>query len=221
MNTHRAAAVLGTAALALVPLLSACGGGSDAPTGSAPAGRTSPTPAGSAPADGDAAAGSATRRSSPGTGQRPKAVVPDDELTPATGTFTTTDKRYLRGRVPMGTDPAAILQTGQETCDRLRRVAKADRDAAVGAIIAGEIKGAQGAVEHLCTDLKPLLAETRGGLADGTHSSPAAGRYRALTATGDACSWQLDARSGTKTTVTIPHGAKSFSSSGCYAWTRR
>jgi hypothetical protein len=146
-------------------------------------------------------------------------VLRDDELTPATGTFTKRQKQYLHERVPVGTDPAAILQAGQETCDRLERVAKIDRDAAVGAIIAGDIKDAAGAVEHLCTDLEPLLADTRGGLADGTHSAPAAGRYRALTPTA-ACSWQLDDASGTKTTVTIPSGAKSFTSAGCYAWMR-
>jgi hypothetical protein len=232
MTAHRSAAVLVTAAAALIPLLSGCGSDTTAAseaTAHVP-GRALSSASASAPAadPGGALAGDELSRNSStgtssgtgGTGHGRGAVLPDDELTPATGTFSKRQKRYLEGRVPVGIDPAAILQAGQETCDRLERVARTDRDAAAGATIAGDIKGAAGAIEHLCTDLKPLLSEVRGGLADGTHNGPAAGRYRALTPTA-ACSWQLDGASGTKTTVTIPSGAKSFSSSGCYAWARR
>ncbi|MEU0598828.1 hypothetical protein ABZ484_11315 [Streptomyces sp. NPDC006393] len=193
-------------------------GGSATPRPAAPA---APAPAGddpsAAPASGTPSAGSG--RTAGGTAQGPRDTVPDAELTPATGSFTKKEKKYLSGRVPKGMDPAAILQAGQDVCDRLAYTAKIDRDAAVGAVIAGDIKGADAAVNGLCPDLKPLLAATKGGYADGTHAAPAPGTYRALTKSKD-CSWSLDGASGRQHTVTVRKGTKTFTSTGCYAWAR-
>ncbi|MFF0788602.1 hypothetical protein [Streptomyces spiralis] len=171
----------------------------------------SATPSSGAPSPGRTAAG--------GAAQGPRNTVPDAELTPATGSFTKKEKKYLSGRVPKGMDPAAILQAGQDVCDRLAYAAKVDRDAAVGAVIAGDIKGAEAAVNGLCPDQKPLIAAAKGGYPDGTHAAPAPGTYRALTESKD-CSWSLDGASGRQHTITVRKGTKTFTSTGCYAWAR-
>ncbi|WP_030168070.1 hypothetical protein [Streptomyces sp. NRRL S-813] len=183
-----------------------------APAAAAPSGDgTSATPSSGAPSPGRTAPG--------GAAQGPRNTVPDAELTPATGSFTKKEKKYLSGRVPKGMDPAAILQAGQDVCDRLAYTAKVDRDAAVGAVIAGDIKGADAAVNGLCPDQKPLIEAAKGGYADGTHAAPAPGTYRALTKSKD-CSWSLDGASGRQHTITVRKGTKTFTSTGCYAWAR-
>lgn len=85
--------------------------------------------------------------------------VPKSELTPATGTFTKKQKGYLADRVPEGTDPAAVLQAGQEACSRIKSTAELDRKAAVSALRNGEIPNAGPAVQHLCPTLRPLLRD--------------------------------------------------------------
>lgn len=217
---RRAAAVLVTAAAAAV-LLTSCSSGSDSDGATAAKGGSSPTSAASAPSAGSSSSAtpSAKSKASGTSSAGPRSVVPDSQLTPATGSFTKKQKKYLSGRVPKGNDPAAILQTGQETCDRIASVARIDRDAVVGAIITGDIAGAADAITILCPKQKPVLADTVGGLSDGTTTKPAAGRYRALTPT-KSCNWQLGTKSGTKHTVTIAKGTKTFTSTGCYAWMR-
>ncbi|MFF4835590.1 hypothetical protein [Streptomyces sp. NPDC001315] len=214
------------AALLLLPLLAACGNGGGQHTeaaGSTPhpaaSAASSPSPSGSSPSGSSAAAPEASEGSSGGSALGPKNTVPDDRLTPAAGSFTEKEKKYLSGRVPKGTDPAAILQAGQETCDRLAATAKIDRDATVGAIVAGEITGAEDAVKGLCPDLESLVEDAEGGYGDGTHAAPAPGTYRALTPTKD-CSWSLDTTSGTEHTITVEKGTRTFTSNGCYAWGR-
>ncbi|MGV9255634.1 hypothetical protein [Streptomyces sp. NPDC003697] len=222
-------------ALGLVSLLTACGrpdgdgrhpeaadaAPRPAAAAAAPAAGPAATASGAAsgPASQRAPSGPAASRPAAGTGQGPRATVPDSRLTPATGSFTRKEKKYLSGRVPAGTDPAAILQAGQDTCDRLAYTAKIDRDAAVGAVVAGDIKGAEAAVDGLCPELKPLVAAAEGGYADGTHTAPAPGTYRALTPSPD-CSWSLDGTSGTRHTITVRKGTRTLTSSGCYAWAR-
>ena len=93
-----------------------------------------------------------------------ESTVPTSELTPATGTFTKKQKEYLAGRVPKGTDPAAVLQAGQETCSRIKSTAELDRKAVISALKSGEISGAKPAVEHLCPKFRPLLHDA--GLTD-------------------------------------------------------
>jgi hypothetical protein len=209
------------AALLLLPLIAACGGGGGGEQRTEAAGNAGSAPRAAASAEPSPSSPSGTPSSEPSSGppssQGPKNTVPDDELTPVTGSFTQKEKKYLSGRVPQGTDPAAILQAGQETCDKLAATAKIDRDATVGAVVAGEIKDAEAAVKGLCPELKPLIEDADGGYADGTHAAPAPGSYRALTPLKD-CSWSLDGASGGEHRITIKKGTKSFTSSGCYAW---
>ncbi|GGT72001.1 MULTISPECIES: hypothetical protein [Streptomyces] len=156
-------------------------------------------------------------------------VVPDAELKPVTGSFTKDQKAYLSGRVPKSMDPAAVLQNGQESCQRLERTAKRDRDAAVGALVAGDIPDAEAAVNHLCPAQKPLLATARTGHPDGTTARPAPGTYRALT-TDPSCTWRALGSGGKllasgpstgaqgPVKATVPAGTVEFVSTSCYAW---
>ncbi|MEU9998195.1 hypothetical protein [Streptomyces sp. NPDC050848] len=219
-----AAAAVFAALLALTACSSSdgTGGGADGPPKAA-----GPTRSAAVPDRQAEAAETAGPTASPTKGP----VVPDSELKPVTGSFTEKEKKYLSGRVPQNTDPAAVLQTGQESCQRLERTAKRDRDAAVGAIIAGDVPDAEAVITHLCTAQKPLLATAKTGFGEGTVSSPKAGGYRALT-TNPACTWQaLDADgkvlasgpatgSGSegKVRADIPAGTREFTSSACYAW---
>ncbi|WP_328535642.1 hypothetical protein [Streptomyces sp. NBC_00344] len=156
-------------------------------------------------------------------------VLPDARLTPATGSFSKKDKAYLSGRVPKNMDPAAVLQTGQETCQRVARTAEHDKDAAVGAVIAGDIPDAKAAITLLCPAQKPVLKAAEAGFPDGTRKEPAAGTYRALTDSAD-CTWRATGvggkvlasgpSSGAKGpfSAKVPAGTEKFTSSGCYAW---
>ncbi|MET9387824.1 hypothetical protein ABZY09_44220 [Streptomyces sp. NPDC002928] len=165
-----------------------------------------------------------------GSSASPKGpVLPDAELTPATGSFTAKEKKYLHGRVPENMDPAAVLQAGQETCQRIERTAAHDKDAAIGAIIAGEVPSAADAITQLCPKQKPLLDAAETGFTDGTRTKPEPGTYRALT-TAEGCTWKalgagakvLASGPGPdgpkKVTAKIPAGTRTFVSSGCYAW---
>ncbi|MFJ3925805.1 hypothetical protein [Streptomyces sp. NPDC090022] len=219
-----AAAVLLAAALTLTACSSGSGK-SDAAGSAAPA---KPPASSAAPDPADAAPAPAGSPDAKPTGP----VLPDAKLTPATGTFKENEKKYLSGRVPEKTDPAAVLQTGQEACERVRRTAKRDKDAAVGSIVAGEVRGAKDAITHLCPEQKPLLAAAEKGIGDGTRATPAAGTYRALTQEPGRCVWQArskdgavlasgpesPAKAGDKLTATIPAGTAEFESTGCYAW---
>ncbi|MFF7253386.1 hypothetical protein [Streptomyces microflavus] len=162
------------------------------------------------------------------TAEGPK--TPSDEITPATGTFTKKQKEYLEDRVPKGMDPAAVLQTGQETCDKLRYLVKADRDTAVGAIATQEIPDAPAAVAGLCPQHQDLVDEAAYAYADGIHTGKTLrpGVYRSASPT-TSCSWQItgaggkELASGTSGTgksrkITIPKSARTFTSTGCYAW---
>ncbi|MET7370378.1 hypothetical protein ABZS61_31840 [Streptomyces sp. NPDC005566] len=215
-----AVVVIATAALA------ACGssadGSKEAAAGSKPSAAAPPAPSVSGPS-----AGPAGPQATP-TSDTPK--VPADGITPATGSFTKKQKEYLTDRVPKGMDPAAVLQTGQETCDRLRYLVKADRDIAVGAIVTGEVADAKPAVAHLCPQQQDLVDEAALGYADGTHRGAKLrpGRYRAASPTKD-CSWQLTGANGKvlgsgssdtggRVEITVPAAARTFTSTGCYAW---
>ncbi len=127
-------------------------------------------------------------------------------------------------------DPAAVLQTGQETCDKLRYLVKADRDTAVGAIVTGEIPDAKDAVAGLCTQHQALVDEAAYAYPDGKHSGKKLrpGVYRSASPT-TGCSWQIagaggkELASGASDTgksrkITIPDSAVTFTSTGCYAW---
>ncbi|TRV77988.1 hypothetical protein FKN01_13830 [Streptomyces sp. 130] len=223
-----AAVVLATAALAACGSSSGGGdrsGGAEA-AGSPRAAASSPGPVSGTDAEpsGDASAGPRPSRGS----EPPK--IPTDRLTPATGTFTEQQKEYLTDRVPVGTDPAAVLQTGQETCDRLDYLVKVDRDTAVGAVVTGEIAGAEPAVTHLCPRHEDLVARASLGYADGVHRGDELrpGRYRAVSP-ASTCTWEVagpggkvlasgSSHDGKRPALTIPKAALAFTSTGCYAW---
>jgi hypothetical protein len=156
-------------------------------------------------------------------------AVPDAKLTPATGSFTAKEKKYLHGRVPENMDPAAVLQIGQEACQRIERTAAHDKDAAIGALIAREVPSADDAIRQLCPKQKPLLDAAATGFADGTHKNPEPGTYRALTSV-EGCTWKVlgagdkvlasgpGPGGSKKVAAKIPPGTRTFVSSGCYAW---
>ncbi|MGW2086739.1 hypothetical protein [Streptomyces sp. NPDC001880] len=217
----------GAAVVALTAALAACGspsGGDKGADGAGPSAVRAPLTAPSAGPGTTGPGGSPA----PHTSEPPK--LPSDELTPATGSFTRRQKDYLVDRVPRGMDPAAVLQTGQETCDRLDFLVKADRDVAVGAIVTGEIADAEPAVEHLCTRHRDLLREAALGYADGTYKGERLrpGRYHDVSPTGN-CTWRItgadgkslssgSASAGKRAAITVPEEARAFTSTGCYAW---
>ncbi|MFE4452283.1 hypothetical protein [Streptomyces sp. NPDC056796] len=224
---------LAGAAVALATaVLAACGssagsgdGGGEAAAGSAPSPAASPTLPVAGPAAGTPAP--QPRKSDAGPEE------PAGDITPATGSLTKKQEEYLTGRVPKGMDPAAVLQTGQETCDRLRYLVKADRDIAVGSIVSGEITDAGPAVTHLCPQHQDLLDEASLGYADGTYEGAEIrpGRYRAVSPT-TTCGWQLTGAggkelgsgspaAGERVEITVPESARTFTSTGCYAWLPR
>ncbi|WP_407837147.1 hypothetical protein ACE1OC_13005 [Streptomyces sp. DSM 116496] len=218
-----AAAVLLAAALTLT----ACSSGGD---GKAEASAASPKPPAASSAPDPADATDAPAPASPDA-KPTGAVLPDAQLVPKTGSFTAPQKQYLSGRVPEKMDPAAVLQSGQEACQRVERTAKRDKDAAVGALVAGEIPGAKDAITFLCPEQKPVLDAAAKGFPDGTKESPAAGTYRALTQS-TTCTWEAKGKDGAalasgpetplkpgdKITAKIPAGTAQFVSNGCYAW---
>ncbi|WP_032768625.1 hypothetical protein [Streptomyces sp. CNS654] len=228
-----AAVVLTAAALA------ACGSSAD---GNDPEAAGAQRPAASGPAAPGPSAATTTEPATPPTGEpaKPEASAPAataegpktpaDEITPATGTFTKKQKEYLKDRVPKGMDPAAVLQTGQETCDKLRYLVKGDRDTAVGAIVTGEVPDAKDAVAGLCTQHQDLVDEAAYGYPDGKHTGKKLrpGVYRSASPTSD-CSWQIEGAGGKELAsgasdtgksrkITIPESAVTFTSTGCYAW---
>ncbi|MFB6711164.1 MULTISPECIES: hypothetical protein [unclassified Streptomyces] len=217
----------GAAVVVLTAALAACGSSSEGHEGAndagPPSGRT-PVAASSAGPVATASSGAPARRAS----EPPR--LPTDELTPATGTFTKKQKEYLVDRVPRGMDPAAVLQTGQETCDRLTYLVKVDRDTAVGAIVTGEIADAEPAVAHLCPHHGDLVREASRGYADGTYEGARIrpGRYHDVTPT-ESCTWRItgangrtlasgSSASGKRSGITVPKAARAFTSTGCYAW---
>jgi hypothetical protein len=88
----------------------------------------------------------------------PDETLATDELTPAEGEFSDDELAYLTDRVPVGVDPAAILQLGLDACDRIGYLDRHEPDAVAEAVRDGEIPEAEGAVEHLCPEYADLLA---------------------------------------------------------------
>jgi hypothetical protein len=152
---------------AAVAVLAGCGGGghTDAKDRAAASGErpavSAPAigPDGTAPPSASAAGGAdgGSSGSSDSSGSSKQSTLPKSQLTPATGTFTDRQKDYLVGKVPKGMDPAAILQTGQESCDRIANTADASPKLAREAIADGEIADAKDAITYLCPKYKNLL----------------------------------------------------------------
>ncbi|RKT06992.1 hypothetical protein BX286_5040 [Streptomyces sp. 3211.6] len=223
----RSAAATTALLLASALTLTGCSSSGDTKADAAPA-KPKPPAASPAPDPADATTPPATADpNAKPTGP----VLPDAQLTPKTGSFKANEKQYLSGRVPNKTDPAAVLQTGQETCQRVERTAKHDKDAAAAAIASGELTGARDAITYLCPDQKPILATAERGFPDGSSKDPASGIYRAVTQSttctweakdtdGIALAWGPDAppKPGDRITAAIPAGTATFTSTNCYAW---
>jgi hypothetical protein len=232
-----AAAVLVTAAAVL---LGGCSSGSHGGDRHNAASTTATRPGAATPGGTSADAGAGpTQGEAPGSAaDAPK--VPDAQLTPpGGGSFTKPQKKYLSGRVPKGTDPVAVLEGGQEICERLTRTSAIDPDDSASAIVTGDISasGAAAAVTALCPDQQPVLAAAARGFADGSFTvaahpvagkSVAPGTYHAPNPS-PSCTWRVSGAKGAvlasgksgsaaKARLTVPAGAASVTSSGCYAW---
>ncbi|WP_151773596.1 hypothetical protein [Streptomyces abyssomicinicus] len=237
MRNHPLAAAAALIALGLLPALSGCSSSADP----GPAGGAATAP------DGRAAGQSSGGDGAPGQGSSgsPAPVLPDSEIKApdGSGEFSAKEKEYLSGRVPEQMEPAAVLDLGKEACQRVGRTAKHDEDAAVAALVTGEIPDAEPAVTHLCPEYGPLLEAAGKGYPDGDHKKPAAGEYR-TTAAAPSCTWTVTGADGKELaagpgagggdgagsdsgagkdgtyTMTVPSGAARLVSSGCYAWLR-
>lgn len=233
------AAVLVTAAVAL---LGGCGSGAGGSGGGSGSGHhpsaSAGAPSGPAASGGSTGGGGGPAEADGSAAGGPK--VPDDQLTPpGGGTFTTKERKYLSGRVPKGEDPVAVLEGGQEVCERLTRTSAIDPSASASAIVTGDISrsGATAAVRALCPDQRYVVDAAARGFADGTFTvaaepvagkSVAPGRYRAP-AVSPACTWRVTGANGAtlasgtastpaKALLTVASGARTVTSSGCYAW---
>ncbi|MEV7417001.1 hypothetical protein [Streptomyces sp. NPDC089919] len=130
---------------AVVLLAGGCGSGADGQAGAADA-TSSASAATTGPEDHTAAA------------RTPSAdAAPAPEPTLATGSLTEKEKEYLTERLPKGVDPAAILEAGQEACDRIGLTAARDFAAAVAAVREGDADGVRDAITDLCPKYAPLL----------------------------------------------------------------
>jgi hypothetical protein len=246
IRIHRSATAAAVLVTAAAVLLTGCGGGHGGGKDKAGAG-AAPT-ASVRTTDGTP---KTSTTDGPGTTEAPGSAadapkLPDTQLTPpGGGTFSKSQKSYLSGRVPKGTDPVAVLEGGQEICDRLARTAKIDKDAAATAVVTGDISmaGASAAVSSLCPAQQPVIDAAAHGFADGTFTvvrahavagtSVTPGHYRAPHPS-PGCTWRVTGANGSTLSsgksassgssgsrparLTIPAGAHGVTSSGCYAW---
>ncbi|ARQ71108.1 hypothetical protein [Streptomyces marincola] len=160
------------AALAAVLAVAACGGdgGSSgtAPEASAPGSPAPSSPAATPEAPGgpageaDGPQGQPEGHADSPPGGPPDETVPPEQPLPPGEEFTEEQREYLSERVPEGVDPAAILELGTETCERIGYLHRNDREAAVAALRGDELPGAREAIEHLCPEHADLLTEARG-----------------------------------------------------------
>jgi hypothetical protein len=158
--------------VAAVVLLAGCGSGGGTPdrarngrpaapsvparaTGGVTAGATTEPPAASTPGIGPDGTSQTGAAATGAAGRQP--TVPRAQLTPATGTFTERERDYLVGKVPEGMDPAAVLQAGQESCERIATAAGAGTASARQAVRDGEIPDARDAITYLCPRYRNLL----------------------------------------------------------------
>ncbi|MDT0306224.1 hypothetical protein RM780_04510 [Streptomyces sp. DSM 44917] len=147
MRRRLTASGLALSAVLLLAPLAACsgGGGEEDPEAGS-------SPAASSPEE-EAAGGSQDDGI-------PEETVPEDELTPpGGGEFTEEQREYLADRVPEGTDPGAILELGNEACDRVGYLQRHDPDGVAEAVADGEVPGAAEAIPHLCPEFADLLGE--------------------------------------------------------------
>lgn len=184
-------------------------------------------------------AGTSAPATAPGAAATAASVAPSAPPTAVQAapkpTFAPPEQRYLSSRVPQGTDPNAVLQVGQESCDQLESVKAADQKAVVSHLIEAANPDVVAAITDLCPGLQPELDAARHGFTDGDFTigaaepkdgggSIAAGKYEAWNPSPNCTLVARDAAGGTlaesngTSAVTIPAGAARVVSSGCYTW---
>lgn len=152
-------------------------------------------------------------------------------------TFAAAEQKFLENRVPVGTDPNAVLQVGQERCDQLISARALDPEAVLSELIMNPAQETSDAVASLCPELQPDLDAASRGFPDGVFSigeaaphadnpSVAAGTYRAY-GSPEGCELSLYAGSGDligsydgTSPVTIGPDAARVESAQCYSWFR-
>lgn len=238
--------------LLLLPLLGAATGCSSAdpapeaaarPPSSSPAAssaKAKPAPSSSAKASASAAAAPTADAAGPAA-ESPAAVAPEDVVQapqPApVPTFAAPEQEFLEDKVPEGTDPNAVLQVGQEQCDRLISAKELDAESVLSELIVNPTQDAADAIASLCPELLPELQAAALGFPDGLFTvgaaaphadapSVAPGTYRAYgsppdcTITVYSAAGALLGSYGGSAPVIIGADAASVESDQCYSWFR-
>lgn len=132
--------------------------------------------------------------------------------------------------------PAAVSEVGQETCDRLNFLKKADAASIPAALASDELPETALAIKHLCPEFEGQLRKAEAGFGDGdtkvgakSASMAKPGTYF-TTSSAEKCSWSITDAKGdviesgtpeegaTVTKINIPASAVTVTSTGCYAW---
>lgn len=135
-----------------------------------------------------------------------------------------------------GTDPRAVVEAGQEACQRLEYLKRVDSSVIVGALAGAEIPHAAEAIQTLCPDFSNELRRAKSGFADGPHKVGAKstdtvilpGSYVAYGPTAQ-CTWSVTDATGATLEkggagvddnfrMTVNKRAAKVQSTGCYAW---
>jgi len=231
--------VLRAAVLTVVLATAACG----AQDGGSASGPSTATSAGAAATATATASGGPSETSMPkGTTTLPKATGGTAKPTaPNTSqlrkNLSAPQRRYVARNADPGIDAEAILQSGEDACQRMSIAAAASGTTAVAvALVSGQIKNGREAIRYLCPSLKPALSKAEGGFPDGTyvvgtklragHEVPA-GRY-AVPQPPPGCVWSVtradgtvvaESKAGSLTGATLKRSQR-LTSTGCGAWLR-
>jgi len=144
-------------------------------------------------------------------------------------------RKYVSRNADPGIDAEAILQSGEDACERMSIAAAASGTTAVAvALVSGQIRNGREAIRYLCPQLKPALDQAAGGFPDGTYvvgsrlragREVPAGRYT-VPQPPPGCVWSVtrpdgtvvaESKGGTRTGVTLKPPQR-LSSTGCVAW---
>ena len=166
---------------------------------------------------------------------QPEGVVQVPQPAPVP-TFDAPETDFLADKVPEGTDPNAVLQVGQEHCDRLLSAKELDADSVISELIMNRTQGVTDAVTSLCPELLPELEAADRGFPDGVFAvgaaapsgdapSVAPGTYRVY---GMPPGCTISVYSGAELVgtfedlapVTIGADATRVESDQCYSWLR-
>lgn len=163
----------------------------------------------------------------------PDAAISEESLT--VKNVTPEERAYIDEVGQEGVFEGAVLEAGQEACDKLKYLENVESGDIVGAIASDEVANATFAVEHLCPEFDDAKEEAEGGFGDGTYTvgtaddasslEVEAGEYVSVGAT-EECKWTVqDATAsiineGGAGAMIIDGAAATIVSSGCYAWVK-